>query len=485
MRKIKIIGLFSYIALFLGCNKEDILNRSSSYNKLKSSGGQNLSSIEKDLSSYLQIPDYLPNSIEAIRAERTELLMAVDNNTPYRDRTLSETMFLFEAAVNMDINHMPIPLKKYRKEIGVFNITKTIDGNITAASIKSGINNIVSKLTEIGNSHRFVGSIDVEPIQNIDNDVRIRVVYNTGEPHNGFPDENYNRPYGDENFLNLTAFSWSGGGCINPIPEENAADDLSGVLYNGGNFGAWAQNNATQYYTFVNNQWVFTGYNNWQPVKKLYYAIHIPALYSSYLWTNVNVHTFHWSLSRSYSDFWDGSQSLNGKVFLPGTSLSGISPSPFVVTIPELHGRLTSFNINALLCSDHYNLNSIYPSAPNYNETSRIFYRPAGGRSPGGGKSPIQNCFFYCQFNEHVDSYWDHVQDLNLINNLPSHPKNNNIVGMEVLPAWFYEGNATVGIGSTGNPKFPFEKYGTYDIKSIEHFLFPSYGDKVEFGPYF
>ncbi|MFN5848746.1 MAG: hypothetical protein ACK43K_09665, partial [Chitinophagales bacterium] len=482
---IKLFTGIALISLFLGCNKDDVFsNKTGGMNKFKSSGGQNLTSLERDLSTYMEIPDYMPASIEAIRAERTELLMAVDNNTPYRNRTLSETMFLYEAAVNMDINHMPIPLKKFKKEISVFNISKAEDGSISAAGVKSGINSIVSKLAELGAAHRFVGSIDVEPIQYVGNDVRIRAVFNTGEPFDGFPDPDYYRPYGDENFLQLTSFAWGNGGCKNPIPEENAADDLSGMLYNGGNFGAWVQNNATQYYTFINNQWVFTGYDNWDPNKKLYYAIHVPGLYTSYLWTHVNTHTFHWSLSRSYADFWDGTKSNNGQVYIPGT-WGGSGNLPFEITIAELHGRFTSFNISALTCSEHYNLNSSNSGAPHYNETSRIFYRPAGGRSPGAGKSPIENCFWACIFSDFADAYWDHVKDASLISKLPSHPKNNKIVGMEVLPSWFYEGQGTVGIGATGNPKFPYEKYGSYDVKSIEHFIFPSYGDKVEFGPYF
>ena len=172
MKKIKLFTGIALISLILACNKDDVFSsKTGGMNKLKSSGGQNLTSLERDLSSYIEIPDYLPASIEAIRAERTELLMAVDNNTPYRNRTLSETMFLYEAAVNMDVNHMPIPLKKFRKEISVFNIAKAEDGSISAAGIKNGINSIVGKLAELGADRRFVGSIDVEPIQYVGNDV--------------------------------------------------------------------------------------------------------------------------------------------------------------------------------------------------------------------------------------------------------------------------------------------------------------------------
>lgn len=484
MKKINFFATVVAFSLSLGCNKEDVLNTNSS-NRLKSSGGQNLTSLEKDLSSYIEIPDYLPNSTEAIRVERTELLMAVDNNTPYRNRTLSETMFLYEAAVNMDINHMPIPLKKFRKEISVFNITKTEDGKISAASIKGGIHSIVSKLSEIGHAHRFVGSIDVEPIQYVGNDVRIRVVYNTGEPYNGFPDENYNRPYGDENFLKLFRNAKEGVACNNLIPEENAADDLNGVLYNGGNFGAWVQNNATQYYTFINNQWVFTGYNNWDPVKKLYYGIHIPGLFTSHLWTNVNVHTFHWSLSRSYAEFWDVISGSRGRITLPTNP--NVSSSNFVITIPELHGRMTTHKISTLNCSDHYDLDPGNSGSVNFNKTPGIFFRTKANPSPGAGHSPVGNCFSYCQFEDHVDSYWDHVTSSSTLSKLPTHPKNNKIVGMEVLPAHLKEESVDVCIawGKDLKGNWGCIEWRPYQPLTIEHFLFPSYGDKVEFGPYF
>jgi hypothetical protein len=484
MKKISFCVIVIAFSLSLGCNKDDVLNTNSS-NRLKSSGGQNLTSLEKDLSSYIEIPDYLPSSIEAIRAERTELLMAVDSNTPYRNRTLSETMFLYEAAVNLDINHMPIPLKKFRKEISVFNITKAEDGKISAASIKGGINSIVSKLSEIGHAHRFVGSIDVEPIQDLGNDVRLRVVYNTGEPYNGFPDENYQRPYGDDNFLQLGRFGKEGVACSNPIPEENAADDLSGVLYNGGNFGAWVQNNATQYFTFINNQWVFTGYDNWDPVKKLYYGIHIPGLYSSYLWTHVNVHTFHWSLNRSYADFWDMSWGSFGGINLP-TNPNNSSLS-FVITIPELHGRLTTHLISTLNCSDHYDLDPGNSGSVTFNKTPGIFFRTKVNPSPGAGHMQIANCFSFCQFEDHVDSYWDHVKSSSILSKLPAHPKNSQIVGMEVLPAHLKEEKYKVCVawGYDMKGSWGCIEYKDYSPLSIEHFLFPSYGDRVEFGPYF
>jgi hypothetical protein len=466
MKKLSLISILGIILVSLGCTKEleSITKQSNSGNKLKSASG--LTDAEMDISTYIQIEDYMPDNNVLVHNERDELINACKENTAYRDRTLSEAMFLFEALVNLDINHLPLPLKKFEKVITVFDIAKTESGTISAASIKAATLTIGAKINQLGTAGRYVGTINVEPIAVNSSSVKVRAVYSTGEPNespDGAPpvDPNYQKPYGDEDFfLKHYSRNFGGSGCRNPTdPYENAADDLTGYYYNNGTLGIFAKNNP-QWSHYVNGQW----YLNSIPMGLYVVNPLVPFVtynpnfffntYLSGLYSYVNLHDFHWSFNKTYSEY------INNSGLFELIQKSPSPPSNIFITIPELHGYTTTKFIGPTNCTD---FNSKYTS------NNRIFHRP--GIYFKCCKLVAKNCFSECEMTDFIDEYWSHMTDLNVLNSLPLHIENKNIVGFQVLPA-YYE---SFGL------RHPEDKNSESTvIVNAEHFIYPAYGQKVE-----
>lgn len=461
MKKLSLITIMGIILVSLGCTKEleSIKNQSYSGNKLKSSSA-GLSDEEMDISTYIKIDDYLPENNVLIHNERDELIKSCTENTPYRNRTLSEAMFLFEALVNLDINHIPMPLKKFKKEITIFNLTKTETGTISAASIKAASFEIGNKITQLGLDRRYVGTINVEPIAINSTTVKVRAVYSTGEPietPDGAPpiDPSYSKPYGDEDFfLKHYGQTSHGSYCHNAVPEDNAADDLTGYYYNNGTLGIVAKKNP-QWFSYANGYWAlhntvlishsfpFSYYN----YNKLWATL-------SGLYSYVNLHDFHWSFTKTYSEYRNKSGIFN--------IVSSSTPTQDIyIKIPELHGYTTTKVFSFTNCANHYLTGS--------NQTKRIFHRPAIFFRCC--HQIAANCFSECEMTDFIDEYWNHMTDLSVLNSLPFHPENKNIVGFQVLPAYY----------DTWGQRHPDDKNATSTaIVNVEHFIYPAYGAKVE-----
>lgn len=466
MKKLSLITIMGIILVSLGCTKEleSIKNQSYSSNKLKSASA-GLTDEEMDISTYIQVEDYMPINNVLVHNERDELINACKENTPYRDRTLSEAMFLFEALVNLDINHLPLPLKKFKKEITVFNIAKTESGAISAASIKAATLEIGAKINQFGTAGRYVGTINVEPIAINSTTVKVRAIYSTGEPNEspyGAPpiDPGYEKPYGDEDFfLRHYGQTSHGSDCHNAVPEDNAADDLTGYYYNNGTLGIFAKNNP-QWSHYINGQWYLnSGVMGLYTVNPLVpFVTYNPNFffntYLSGLYSYVNLHDFHWSFTKTYSEYRNKSGIFN--------IVSSSTPTQDIyIKIPELHGYTTTKVFSFTNCANHYLTGS--------NQTKRIFHRPAIYFRCC--HQIAANCFSECEMTDFVDEYWNHMTDLSVLNSLPFHPENKNIVGFQVLPAYY----------DTWGQKHPDDKNATSTaIVNVEHFIYPAYGAKVE-----
>jgi hypothetical protein len=471
MKKMKL--LIPFLLLF-GCSKEtDFIN-----NKWKLKSTESSSSNPLEPSNFIKLNDYLPASNRLIHEERNELVNALNNSTTYRDRSLSEVMFLYEALVNLDVNHLPIPLNKFKIEYDVFEIKKNND-KIQASSILEGAMKISKKIKSIGHVKRYVGTLDIEPYFESSEIVKIRAAYYTGEPIEGEQTNikvplSYQKPYGDENFLGLGALTWGGAQCTNIDPLDNAADDLSGRFYNSGSYGVYASQNPSLY-QYVNNQWQFINKNIIDAFSGFTTAVaydNNPFLQN--MWTFVNIHKDNWPLNgvnnSSKSDFYALTKGgiTVGIKWIPGPTPKDpqtLEPNEIRPGCEAVH----AFSTNQKFEADFLNCHT-----GNYNEliggkeyTKKLFWG-IGRLIGGGGKQLARNCMTGCEFNDFLTQSEILIKSASPI--LPSvlYP-NKKMVGGEFHPCIF-----TTSI-------VKLDETRSRSVNDLAHFIYPSYGNKVNF----
>jgi hypothetical protein len=478
----KQIILLASIALLAGCNKENSIL--SPMGGLKSSVAESsITADDKDPTNYMKLTDYLPSSQKLIYEERIEFLKYAYNESPtYRDRNLNEVMFLYEAGINMDMNHLAIPLNKFKIEQTFVDINIE-NGKIPAASIKEGFVAIKEHIKAQGLKKRYVGMLDIEPIRIVGNKVRLRAGLYTGVPieENKLKvGENYNRPYGDMTFIEFPSL-YGDPVCENIEPEDNAAFDLSGRFYNNGSYDIYASNNIN--YSFNGTQWVFnTDFTlnlYGQPISATFDPL--PKLQQMY--TYVNVHKDNWPLIPSYKDFYGN--------LIPGLMPGQIEVIHKDLTIPHnldptqmtdnshikpnldiLHGYTTKFkeDMNFWPSCSHRHYTEQGPTGGIL--ANKIFYRDRAFWDRGG-KSGHENCMSGCEFNDYVDWYTLTIRALSIHQGpylIPIMSSNKSMVGAEVHACYFIMNRDFKSDGVTKQSNF-----------GLAHFLFPTYGDKVNF----
>lgn len=479
----KKILILASIALLAGCNKENSIF--SPNGGLKSSVAESsITADDKDPTNYMKLTDYLPSSQNLIYEERIEFLKYAYNESPtYRDRNLNEVMFLFEAGINMDMNHLAIPLNKFKIEQTFVDINIE-NGKIPAASIKEGFVAIKEYIKAQGLKRRYVGMLDIEPVRIIGNKVRLRAGLYTGEPieENKLKvSDNYSKPYGDMNFIDVDGLTLHGIDCDNIDPEDNAAFDLTGRFYNNGSYDVYASNNLN--YTFNGTQWTF----NTQYTLNIY-GVPIAATTDRNPWwqnmyTYVNVHKDNWPLKYSHKDFYGnlipGRRSGEIEVIHEDDTKSHQFPtmttnSDILPNLDILHGYTTKFKVDMNfwpLCSNHNNYTVPGPNGETF--ANQIFYRDYSFFD-AGAHSFVASCISGCEFNDLTDWYTLAIRALSLHQGpylIPNMSSNKSMVGAEVHPCFF-----VMYTGLRDNvPNTRRNHFG------LAHFLFPTYGDKVNF----
>jgi hypothetical protein len=329
-----------------------------------------------------------------------------------------------------------------------------------------------------------VGMLDIEPIRIVGDKIRLRAGLYTGEPIDGNKLKvgmDYSRPYGDMNFIDVDGLTLHGLSCDNIIPEDNAAFDLSGRFYNNGTYDVYAFQN-TNLYTFNGSQWIFNQFDLLNPYG-------VPTATSTdknpwwrQMYTYINIHKENWPLKYTYKQFYgnlipgrrsgeieviheDGTRPIQvGQI----TKNSDILPN-----LDILHGYTTKFKIDMNfwpVCShDHFT-----EQGPNGEMLANsIFYRDYSFFD-AGAHSVVKNCISGCEFNDMTDWYTLAIRDLS--NNqgpylIPNMSGNKSMVGAEVHPCFF--------IMYTGlRDNVPDTRRNHF---GLAHFLFPTYGDKVNF----
>jgi hypothetical protein len=474
------IIIFASITILIGCNKENsILSPSGG---LKSTVAKSsISNEDKDPTHYMKLDDYLPATHKLVYDERIEFLKYAYNESPtYRDRNLNEVMFLYEAGINMDMNHLAIPLNKFKIEQAFFEI-KIENGKIPAASIKEGFLAIKELIKAQGLKRRYVGMLDIEPIRIVGDKARLRAGLYTGEPIEGNMlkvAQDYNRPYGDMNFIEFPNV-YGGSRCDNIIPEDNAADDLSGRFYNNGTYDIYASQN-TNLYTFNGSQWIFNQFD-------LLNSYGVPIATSTdknpwwqQMYTYVNVHKDNWPLVPTHKQFYGNlipgllpgqievihnDMTLNPKIY--PTQMT--DKSHILSNLDILHGYTTKYKVDMNfwpLCSHHH----FIEQGPNGEKfANKIFYR-SHAFFDAGGKSVHENCISGCEFNDFIEWYSAHITNLSNSSSSGLYSGTKKMIGAEVHPCYFV---MQKGFKSDGVSVRRF--FG------LAHFLFPTYGDKVNF----
>lgn len=480
----KKILILASIALLAGCNKENSIF--SPNGGFKSSVAESsITADDKDPTNYMKLTDYLPSSQNLIYEERIEFLKYAYNESPtYRDRNLNEVMFLYEAGINMDMNHLAIPLNKFKIEQTFVDINIE-NGKIPAASIKEGFVAIKEHIKAQGLKRRYVGMLDIEPVRIIGNKVRLRAGLYTGEPieeNKIYVDPIYEKPYGDEYFLGLNDKSF-GKGCDNRLfpfsnPEANAADDLSGRFYQQGTYGIYAQQNQPAY-SFNGTQWIF----NTQYTLNLY-GVPIAATFDKNPWwqqlyTFVNLHKDNWPIDITYNNFYNNPPTAFGEINFPHIDNTSKLPRTINTSVKNGLEELVGFSMNqrflidGLPCTNHESNNYIEHPLSFQKFSTKLFYRKHAFESGAGGKPALSNCIKGCEFNDFVDQFNSHINNYLDKNIFSANYPLKKIVGAEFHPCYFIEYSEIKNLD--------YNKNEIRDINGICHFIFPSYGDKVTF----
>lgn len=452
----------------LSCSKEDV--QSFSKNILHKSSS-NSSDEDMEFTKYIEVPDYNPANEDALHLERNEFKLANDNNTSYRDRTLSESMFLLEATINFDGRIVAFPFNKFKREIIAFDLNKSESGNITGSSLKNSYNTIFAKIQEVWAANRFVGMIDVEAFRVTNNQVRARAVIYTGEidftlyPNNR-PD---GLPYGDMTFINIpynTAVSFLA--CDNTDPLDHAANYLSGDLY---------ANTITQQTSYIYRN--IPGWNNFVPGSYIIGAVSTIPTPAAY-----NVHSPHWPMLYDYQEY----RRLLGSAGYP--TFQDFTATPSIITLPnypapsffgnncvkhnQLVGGVTTgrFTPDFTVC-DQFDTHPIDQNTSSIYGTG-LFSTKSPGWTTQHYYSVPGTCIVECQYNDYVVEYMDHLA--NVRSSLPA--TQGNILGCQV-----FEGKSHLEYEVYYKPTGTYDQKGQEIFEKIDiysggffHFLSPMYG---------
>jgi hypothetical protein len=478
------------LLLICGCQKETLQfdgSESNNTDKL----GEVLTSFDRNISEYIAIPDYFPSSEEVVIKERNEFINSIRDSLEYKDRALNEVMFLYEAAVNLDVYHAPIPLEKYKEEISAFDIPVQSNGKINGESIKNGMIHILGNMYDISLNNKYIGMIDVEPIRISSSSARIRVRYHTGLPYqdvdpssSDYVHSSYSEPYGDENFLNLSNQAWGVAQCHNTNPLDNAADRLSGMFYGNTIDNMFKLNKI--FVGFINkttvplpiyqNGRIFAGlitptdpiFVNISPVLKRVKGV-------------VNAHSVFWPLDNSPSKMdYEFYLNKHGRIIVENDSGECTGRGTHILH-EELVGVSTSqfFQIDNISCNNLMN-NYIEhgPLGSNIWITKTIFYRDNSFWTCE--KTKPQNCLTGCEFNDYADRLMSHINSNVVKSSLTNGPfPYSEFVGCKVLPVVFDDYCfKTEGING---PPPPGGEGPTCHVRGISHMYYPMVGRRINY----